>query len=329
MEGSWRAIAAMLLACAPLAAAGCGEDSGDASADSPAVVRTNEPGRTFAPLVELPADERYRPMGARWFIERSVLRFADDEGCPDRTIAVGRTLPEQRSFVVDWIFPNGLAKGSTYYRNPLDASCEYNLDWRFYASDLTRPHDPGPRVEGIRPGEGFYLDLVDSARGGPSYAVMPVPVYVERRDEGDGGVRLTYWMLYGMHAPGDGAATREGDWERVDVLLQDEGDGVYAPLGVQLDAEARNPREVSWQAVPRVGGTHPMVASAPGDHALSLAGDDGRCRGCVRWETWQALSDARDRPWYGFGGAWGEPGESSATTGPLGPHGYWPVREER
>jgi len=34
------------------------------------------------------------------------------------------------------------------------------------------------------------------------------------------------------------------------------------------------------------------------------------------------LIDVRTRPFYGFGGAWGEVGNISDTTGPLGPSQY-------
>ena len=35
------------------------------------------------------------------------------------------------------------------------------------------------------------------------------------------------------------------------------------------------------------------------------------------WATWNALINVRTRPFYGFGGAWGEVGEISDTTGTL------------
>ncbi|MDP9136090.1 MAG: hypothetical protein M3N56_14825, partial [Actinomycetota bacterium] len=277
MEGGWRALVAWLAAtlagCALIAgASGCGGDDDDPRAESPAGVQTTNPLRTFAPLVEVAADEPWRPMSGRWFIERSVFRFAEDDGCPDRKIAVGHTMPEQQNPEIDWIYPKGLGGWSwpAYFRNPFDAKCELDFDLRFYADQLTRPHDPGVRVEGIRPGEGFYLDLVDEARGGPVMeGDLTEPVYAERTAEGDAGVRLTYWMLFGMHGtPGEPDA-HEGDWQRVDVLLHDAGDDRYEPLAVQVGMGEQKPVDTAWGAARHVDGTHPVVAAARGSHAMT------------------------------------------------------------
>jgi hypothetical protein len=268
-------------------------------------------------------------MGVDWFLDRSVLRFAEDQGCPDRKIAVGRTLPEQRTEEFDWIFPIGLGDHSPYYRNPHDGRCELDFDVRVYANQQTRPHEPDARAEGIRLGEGFYLDLVDDARPGPE-RLDGTPVYFERRDEGDSQVRLTYWMLYGMNAPaGEGpSATHEGDWERIDVLLRNDGSNRYEPLAVQLISDGGR-HDVPWGQVAR-SGTHPTVAVALADHAPSALRPGEPCDGCSPWRTWETLSPATKHPWYGFGGAWGEPGPTSATTGPAGPHPIgWPTREQQ
>lgn len=312
-----------------LAAVGCGDD--EPSAASPDSVQTLDPERTFAPLVELAGDEPWRPMAARWFIERALFGFTEDQGCPDRRIAVGRTRPAEQNAVTNWIFPKGLGVGPNYYRNPQDATCELNSDFTFYTDQLTRPHDPGDRVEGIRPGEGFFMDISDDARGGPPPG-EPAPVYVERTDEGDASVRLSYWMLFGMHGePGDPRA-HEGDWERVDVLLRADGEDRYEPLAVQLvDGEAGTAstelsfREVAWDALRRVDSTHPVVAAARATHTLTAPSSEAAaCADCEAWETWRDTASARDQLWYGFGGAWGQPGPSSATTGPLGPHSFFP-----
>jgi hypothetical protein len=278
-------------------------------------------------------------MSARWFIERSAFWFAEDGGCADRKIAVGHTLPEQRNEEIDWIFPRGLGglASSPYYRNPYDAKCELDFDLRFDADQLTRPHDPGPRVEGVRPGEGYYLDLVDAARPGPDptpatrgrAGSVSAPVYAERTDEGDGGVRLTYWMLFGMDGmPGD-AGAREGDWERVDVLLSEAGDDRYEPLAVQVAGDEGRLVERPWVVARLAGDTHPVVRLARATHAATVLGRGARCAACMRWEAWRSLADARAQRWYGFGGAWGDVGATDATTGPLGPHRHWPSAAER
>ena len=347
MEGrwspqAWRVVVVSVMTCAGLATGGC--ESGSTETGAPNAVRTADPVRAFAPLVAIARDEPHRPMSARWFIERSALWIAEDRGCADRKIAVGHALAEQRTDRIDWIYVHGLGRGKSggrgmnYYRNPYGLDCRLNFDVRVYADQPTRPFDPGPRVDDARPGQGFYLDLSDTARGGPAFVTgdrpVTAPAYGERTDEGDRGVRLTYWMLFGADVPaGDAGHANEGDWERVDVLLRDEGDGRYTPLGAQLGgagADGPPPATKAWSSVERVGGTHAVVESERSSHELTFARSSGAlCEGCVRWPTWEGLADARAEPWYGFGGAWGEPGATDATTGPLGPHGYWPSAAEK
>lgn len=332
MEGWRRGLAAWLAAtlggCALIAgASGCGDDD-DPRAESPAGVKTTDPLRTFAPLVEVAADEPWRPMSARWFIERSVLWFAEDRACADRKIAAGHTLPEHRGSTIDWIFPKGLGTGP-YYRNPYGTKCGYSLDLRLYADQFTRPHDRGPRIEGARLGQGYYLDLADDARGGPAIdAGIAATAYGERTDEGDGGVRLTYWMLFGMSGAPGAPDAHEGDWERVDVVLDDAGDDRYEPLAVQVGMGER-PVDTAWQAARRVDTTHPVVLAARQGHTMTAARSGDACGDCVPWRTQRTLADARAEVWYGFGGAWGELGATDATTGPLGPHRFFPSAAEK
>jgi hypothetical protein len=325
MEGSWRALCAWLAAtlagCALiLGASGCVDD--ESSAVGPGAVRTADPERTFAPLLEVAADEPWRPMSARWLIEHAVFGAA---GCGDRTIAVGRTMPERRTVnSTNWIFPSGLGHGPNHYdRTAFDSNCELDAERRIYADQLTRPRDPGPRVEGLSSDQGFYLDLVDEARGGPALGARIVtPAYVERVDEGDSGIRLTYWTLYGMSGTAGDASAHEGDWEHVDVVLRADGDR-YEPLAVQAADD------VPWSAVRSVDGTHPVVSVERKSHTMTAARRGAGCGDCVHWRTWDTLADARKQHWYGFGGAWGEVGPTGASTGPLGPHGYWPTAAEK
>jgi hypothetical protein len=327
-----------LLACGVLMTSGCGSDSSGAGSAS---VETRSPERTFAPLVQLDRAERWRPMGAQWLIDRSALWFADDQGCGDRMIAVGRELGAQRTNVVDWIFVYGLGASSTpYWRKPYDAACRFDGPYRFYAHQHTRPYDVD-RHKGLRRTEGFYLDLMDRARGGQpvrrdghELAVSGVPAYVERHAQevdGDPGLRLTYWLLFGMNDPAKaGAPEHEGDWERLDVLLQ-EGDGEdeYLPRAVMLGS-ADTRRRVSWKSTQRVGDrgsaqtTHPVASAARGDHTLEPSRSRADCERCASWRTWAKLMPAKKQLWYGFGGAWGDIGRGSQTTGPLGPHDGWP-----
>lgn len=337
--GGTLALVGAWLACLAIALAGCGSDSDGSGPDG---IETRNPESTFAPLVQLAPQERWRPISAGWFLNRSALWLAEDDGCEDRKIAVGRVLKAQRNPVVDWLFVFGLGRGPTFYwRRAMTATCAFRKPYRYFTIQQTRPHDPVERVKGLHLAEGFYLDLMDWARTGPPprrsggrKLIDDVPVYVERKRqevEGEPGLRLSYWMLYGMHEPlrsnrPVARLTHEGDWERVDVLLQ-EGDGEheYVPTELRL-ATGSGQRRLPWSTFARVGdggggGTHPVMSAARGDHGLSPMRTASACPGCIQWRTWSRLADARKQLWYGYGGAWGDIGTTGETTGPHGPYG--------
>ena len=349
------------LACAGLAATGIAA-CGGSEPEEAGGIRTGQPEVTFAPVVQLAERERYRPMDARWFLARSALWLADDQGCPDGKIAVGRQLRAQRTPVVDWLYLSGIGWGPTYWRQMYKPGCEDKRQrYRYFANQRTRPHDDAPdRAKGMRVTEGYYLDLMDWAREGPPRADGGSPdaaqvLYKRRHPAPDArpGLRLTYSMLYGMSEPRDAsgrpivALTHEGDWERVDVLLSGEK-GRYEPVGVRLIHEQQPPRWIPWSTLHRAldertgRRTHPVLYAARDSHTLHARPGRHRhevrlgretvtivdlaaasCKYCGRWRTWEDLADVRTQPWYGFGGAWGKPGRTEATTGPLGPHGTW------
>jgi hypothetical protein len=370
MEGNWRVaclVGVVLACCFGGAAAGCGSDSSGSSAEG---VQTRNPEATFAPLVQLDPKERWLPMAADWFLNRAIFGFADDQGCADRPIAVGHELDELWTPAVDYLGQPGIGTAAgtkAYFRTPyapatpkhdtaaFGTPCPYREGYRIFANQQTRPYEKKDRTPGVRLTEGYYVDLVDRARGGerPRGAggegpkEIGAPVYVERRAEevdGEPGLRLTYWLLYGMNEPLDSTgnplaqSTHEGDWERVEVLLQEGGgDDEWVPVSVRLlDADGGR-RDVRWATVRRATAagassagsssataTHPVLTATRGDHALSPAPRRGRdCAACPQWPTWSSLAPARKQPWYGFGGAWGQPGKTSETTGPLGPHDKW------
>lgn len=195
---------------------------------------------------------------------------------------------------------------------------------------------------------------------GGQLVVDGVPAYYERRSarvDGGAGIQLDYWLLYGLDGyPGDTDAayslTNEGDWERVSVRLRRVGGrGRWEPVAMVLRVNGEA-RQVPWESVELATGdaptdgdvpTHPVVYAARGNHAPYP--DAGRtavrhevdrdrsfrfvdvrrsCADCPRWDTWARLLPVRDQPWYGYGGAWGAVGSSSAGSGPLGPSPYSP-----
>lgn len=341
-----------------VAIAACG--SGDAD-DVPVVraIKTADPALAFAPLVYLHEAETRFPTGARRFIDRSGLAWSNGR-CPDDTLAVGRVAERTRSGVAPAMAIERLGSKPGYRHRPLNADCESRRRVVHSTLDHTRPHDRNRRRPGLGADQGFYLDLLTAAYGGdrrleqrggesvlravPAYFELR-PVTVARRPN----LRLRYWLLF-AHAESYGrngvrVSSREGDWERIDVLIRrGPGRGRYTPVVVTsyVDGAAR---EHLWPDVERVAGatsgdrTHPVVFAArgshapylrPGRHPRRVRGDDGRpvtafdeaspaCSDCPRWRTWDHLRPAWREPWYGFGGGWGQERGGSDTTGPLGP----------
>ncbi len=169
-------------------------------------------------------------------------------------------------------------------------------------------------------GAGRRLDLrADTRDGHPAlghdvgYAVLrDVPVYVESEPaavEGRQGLRLTYWMLYGF----DSGTRREGDWERIGVVLRattasDRYEPVLVSYTIDGDQVEVAADDVGWASGGEGRATHPMAYAALGSHTpYPKPGTKGAkaCTECPRWRTWQEVLDLHAERWWGYRGAWG------------------------
>jgi hypothetical protein len=315
-------------------------------------VTTLSPVVAFAPLVHLHADEPWYPGNATSFLNDSELRFAHGE-CDHHEIASGEAIDRLRLGREPAYAHQAAGKGcehqapayrATQHTRPGDERGRPDglpVGQGFYL-DLNR--DP-PRG---RPEDGKVT------KAGPQRILEEVPAYFEVDSERVGkrdGLRITYWLFYPLSQPPPVKLSKpishEGDWERISVLVsRGKRKDVYIPVSVRYHFHNEN-RDVPWYAVKRVAAegpehpTHPVVFSAQASHAsypraghykqeFELAGrqpfriDDNAfaCPDCPQWHTWVLLVAARDEPWYGFGGAWGDVGALPGTTGPLGPSTY-------
>jgi hypothetical protein len=262
--------------------------------------------RRYAPFIYLAPGERFGPLSARRFIRQSSLSWAHDAPCTtDHEVAARRTV-------------DGTRLGSGGYQHQIaDALCNDHGD-QHRSNELTRPRqgDKGDVPED----EGFFLNFPNRLRERTSTAV---PVYYEY-------VRhsfVTYWFFYAFNdAPeATNAFDHEGDWERISVRLDDRDRAVTVAYYAHTGYCTR-----PWSEAGRHLG-HPLAYSARGTHATyawagsypiagGLATDTtGRGAG---WATYNRLRNARTQGWYGYGGAWGEVGEGSDSTGPLGPSAF-------
>ena len=293
----------------------------------------------FAPLVRLhPGEQHYPTRALGFFIRHSSFGWSNQSVAdPPPLAGVGEV--DARRLGAATLF-------SAYF-------------WAGrYAWFHTRPFDPNRW--NLRERDGFFLelggrdaDLTEQAilRRGCTGAIncvpdlADVPVYYEvHRSRPNGTTVITYWMFYAFNSA-FGDYDHEGDWERVVVRL----DANLQPFRVAYYQHSCAPRRVAWNSLtkvddqgrPSAGGTHPIVYSARGTHASYARVDadlqrdncavpvipvrdhvccnDGRS---PEWRTWTLGANVRRQPWYGYGGAWGEVGESTNTTGPLGPSWY-------
>jgi hypothetical protein len=296
-------------------------------ASAAAATQAPDPGR-YAPEVRLAKAETLFPVRPEGFIAHSDLVWY---GC-------GRTAVQREGDVDGARLGGGAAepyRSPRYWRETAsepEPGCPGpealpSRTVTFAADEWTRPRGgptgltprPGPLL--AHPANGFALDLRDEFRPG-NHDLSRVPVTYERGRIGNGWW-ITYWLLYAYNDRGK--SQHEGDWERISVRF----DGRARPKRIAYYAHSGRPRICSFGEVERVGSRHPVVFSALGSHAsyprpgefgigagggIDDADDDG-----ARWQTWVSGLRSPEVAWYGFGGAWGERGPNSTTTGPPGP----------
>jgi hypothetical protein len=322
-----------------------------------APVATEDPVKTFAPLVHLHSRERIAPTSVDYVRSSSRLVWVHRGGCRDYLPALDRHLDDDDARRVRIPRPVDAARlGNGGYAHTANAKGCRERGRPFKSTEFTRPHGGEGRAQDLLSArEGFALDL-ENARRRPRPSVTrssgeailnPVPVYYERHPVAD-GERITYWFFYPLsQPPGSERVTRffvhEGDWERMSVLVRPEPGGRrWTPVSVRYHLHDEH-RDIAWTDVrkgPDEDGrqTHPVGFVAVGSHAtyhrpgrfenvfdaggrrLFKVFDDARaCPACPRWLTWHSLVHAQGQPWYGFGGAWGQVGADGGLSGPLGP----------
>jgi hypothetical protein len=358
MAGGRRWTVSTLLFAGLVLGSGCGSDDSPEPVDSIAAMGFVE---KLAPVVHVEAGESYFPITADRFIGNSKLLWSD--GQFSETIAVGVGLAD-KTFDGEPIMNAerlGDRDQGIAYQRRLGArpGCPECGDIAVAASSDVRPYLPGRSEKRLRPGEGFYLDLDDDLVKGDEpevgsdddQATLSAPVYTEVTEEGDRGQRLlvTYWMLFGGERTPAGSIRdeREGDWERVAILLRrTDRNRRYEPVHVRYYQHGRR-HDIPWKSVEVVEdgpgeaeATHPVVYLSKGVHTpypepfdgsktIDYAGRrisvDERARACAEcpeWRTWESLVNADTELWYPYGGAWGRVQASTDATGQGGPSSY-------
>jgi hypothetical protein len=283
------------------------------AASAPRPLTLEEATSHYAPLVYLARNEANRPANASEYIANSSLNWSHDSGRKDqKNIA-------KKHHINEGLLGSGGYKGQTegLIGGPGGPEIPSNAD--------VRPKDK----KGAGGSEGFYLNL-DNANRASRKSGLDAPVYFEAKNHH----YITYWFFYAFNdgptqGKADGVDDHEGDWERICVRL----DGNNRATEVAY-FQHEGHKTMPWSAVPK-SGSHPIVYSAKGSHASyttpgpkpiykhTFAGNvkiatDQPSAG-KQWHTQQHLLDAHKQAWYGYGGAWGEVGDTEISTGPQGP----------
>jgi hypothetical protein len=323
-----RRASALSTALVCLATAACGDDSNVRSATAPAVP-SKDLATAFAPLVRLDRRERALPASASHLLANSGLEWGRADRCGfGRDVTPSATLAPGESSPLPPLVPARLGRQPGYKAYALRPDCEPKRDVAYSTAQHTRPFDRENRPAGLRIDEGFNLDIVSAvlygrrrlARDG---SLAAVPAYYALANAGTAarpGIQVSYWLAFGaQQQPDPGGESREGDWERIDVLTRPgRRRGLYVPMAVEYHHDNGRSRRVPWSATPLdgPGGTHPVAYLDRGMHTPR----PGRtCRSCTDWKTWNRLREVRREPWYGYGGGWGAIGDSDEESGPAGP----------
>lgn len=249
----------------------------------------------YAPSVFLYSTDSYRPATTADFLSHSNLRWAHDQSCADHELAA-------RGHVDVTRLGTGGYQHQTASAWPF---CDHH-DHQYRSTDFTRPRG------GVVGGEGFFLDLDNAARHGVGRAA---PVYFEYQAH----KFVTYWFFYAFNNAPLSVADHEGDWERISVRLDSNNQATQVAYYIHASYCT-----VPWSDVASPQ-SHPVAYSADGTHAsyptAGAHGLDDTDQG-PQWHTWANLQDVRDQAWYGYGGGWGEVGDTEASTGPVGPSPY-------
>ena len=265
----------------------------------------------YAPEVRFHPEEAHFPMNPSDFIDDSQLVWAADVGCSNPVLANDPS-PE---FIT-----------SIYFAYERNFFCREDTSALHTTADFTRPFEEVAgngtrRPAGLDVNEGFYLRHKDgpTATGASRIPVangndtIETPVWVEQF-----GNVITYWFFYGFDpknptVPADGVLAHEGDWERIQVVLDgnDAEEVIYYGHGCSF----RVPYE---ETLEDGSDTHPIVYSALGAHASyddtskavgtffpncepprGLTDETVFTDDSVVWRTWELNPDANGDPTSG------------------------------
>lgn len=265
--------------------------------------------------VKMHSEDPYFPMNPVDFIHLSRLRRHVKDGTDYGYNKITNT------------FVKGDSHSSEYYDIPLNVIMNQHTSYGKYELMNLRPKDPNSFGKGE-----VFLQPYDNLTGDsdPNYRVPCIVHYKNKNN-------ISYWFFFGYDyakddVTGYGSGSHQGDWECVEVELDDNGKIKKAGLSCHTGTNNYPANELEIVhgkkdelTVYCAKGSHAFY-NKPGKyptlHPLGIAIDydytDNMGYDWVATNCVVSLTDP-SQVWKYFAGAWGEVGLWKETTGPLGP----------
>lgn len=265
--------------------------------------------------VKMHSEDPYFPMNPVDFIHLSRLRRHVKDGTNYGYNKITNT------------FVKGDSHSSEYYDIPLNVIMNQHTPYGKYELMNLRPKDPNSFGKGE-----VFLQPYDNLTGDsdPNYRVPCIVHYKNKNN-------ISYWFFFGYDyakddVTGYGSGSHQGDWECVEVELDDNGKIKRAGLSCHTGTNNYPANELEIVhgkkdelTVYCAKGSHAFY-NKPGKyptlHPFGIALDydytDNMGYDWVATNCVVSLTDP-SQVWKYFAGAWGEVGLWKETTGPLGP----------
>lgn len=265
--------------------------------------------------VKMHSEDPYFPMNPVDFIHLSRLRRHVKDGTDYGYNKITNT------------FVKGDSHSSEYYDIPLNVIMNQHTPYGKYELMNLRPKDPNSFGKGE-----VFLQPYDNLTGDsdPNYRVPCIVHYKNKNN-------ISYWFFFGYDyakddVTGYGSGSHQGDWECVEVELDDNGKIKKAGLSCHTGTNNYPANELEIVhgkkdelTVYCAKGSHAFY-NKPGKyptlHPLGIAIDydytDNMGYDWVATNCVVSLTNP-SQVWKYFAGAWGEVGLWKETTGPLGP----------
>ena len=264
----------------------------------------------FDVIITLHKNESYFPMSATDFIilsrYRKYLKNHLDQGYNKNTNS----------------FETSDSKSLNYYNIPLNIinNCYSKLAHKRLFN--YRPHDHATLDEG----EGFFLQPFAHLHG-VNRPNGIVPTYLHKVDYTEvDGTKVSYydlWLFFGYNDCFPGG--HEGDWEHfmVEVVNNKIRGAWLSSHSSFVYHSSPKYRAASQLEIKTINGRQQLtVYCAKGSHALYATLNDAPSHDSVslgdEWKISDNVVLLSETPWKLFAGAWGEVGQLTETTGPLG-----------